>query len=150
MLMSNPEIDGPAISGGGVYPFPEGRVDWPLEGGFHCWVDSKPVEKEHFDINPFVGVHVVPTEKCWTALKAGKYPGKYSRTVATYALNMGELTPDEQILCFTRHTDVDTEVARLVRLYSSAGVTGLGYSTVGRWHRKLTNRPRDSIMTALA
>jgi len=112
-----------ALAAAGFTRFRKEGVDWPLEGGFHCWVGlNTGLEKEHLDINPFVGVHVVPIEKCWTALKAGKYPGKYSRTVATYALNMGELTPDEPILRFTRHTDVDAEVARLARLYSSAGL----------------------------
>ncbi len=76
------------------------------------------------DINLFaVGVGgCSANEKFWTALKTGKYPGKYSRTVATYALHMGELTPDEPILRFTPQTDADAEVARLARLYSSAGL----------------------------
>lgn len=113
-----------ALTAAGFTRFRKEAVDWPIDGDFHCWVGlNSALESEHVDINPFVGVHVVPIEKLWTTLKVGKYPGKYSRTVATYARHMGELTPDEPIFRFTRHTDVDIEADRLARLYSSAGLT---------------------------
>ena len=113
-----------ALTAAGFARFRKEGVDWPLEGDFHCWVGlNSALESEHVDVNPFVGVHVVPIEKLWTTLKIGKYPGKYNRAVATYARHMGELTPDEPIFRFTLHTDVDAEAARLARVYSSAGLT---------------------------
>lgn len=108
-----------ALAAVGFTRFRKEGVDWPLEGGFHCWVGlNTGLAKEHLDINPFVGVHVVPIMQFYTALEGRKY----SRTVATYARHMGELMPDEPVFRFTRHTDLDVEVARLARLYSSAGL----------------------------
>jgi hypothetical protein len=112
-----------ALVDAGFTRFRKQGVDWPLDGGFHCWVGlNTALDKEHLDINPFVGVHVVPIEKLWTDFKVGKYPGKYSRTLATYSLSMGELVPDEPIFSFSPYTDVNGEVARLVRLYSGVGL----------------------------
>lgn len=112
-----------ALAAVGFTRFRKEAMDWPLDGDFHCWVGlNSALESEHVDINPFGGVHVVPIEKCWTVLKIGKYPGKYSRTVATYARHMGELTPDEPMFRFTHSTDVDAEADRLARLYASAGL----------------------------
>src|ERR1039457_6694841 len=89
-------------------------VDWPFEGGFHCWVGLDTVlKKDHLAINPFVGVHVVPIMKFYTALECRRY----SRTVSTYALDMGKLKSYGPVFRFTRHSDVDAVVARLVRLY---------------------------------
>jgi hypothetical protein len=56
-------------------------------------------------------------------MKKGKYPGKYSRGIATYARHMGELAPDERVFHFTRQTDVDAEAKRLARLYVTVGLT---------------------------
>ncbi len=95
-------------------------VDWPMEHGFHCWVGlNTGLEKEHLDINPFVGVHVVPIMKLYTSLEGRKY----SRSTATYAVHMGELTPKEQAFRFTRQTDVAEEAARLARLYADVGLS---------------------------
>lgn len=111
-------------------------VDWPMENGFHCWVGlNTGLEKEHLDINPFVGVHVVPIEKLWTRIKTGKYPGKYNRGHTTYAVHMGELAPKESIFRFTRQTDVAAEADRLARLYVDVG---LSYAMVlGSYERLL-------------
>lgn len=112
-----------ALAAGGFTRYRKENVDWPLEDNFHCWVGlNTGSEKEYVEINPFVGVHVVPIEKFWTGMKAGKYPGKYNRGHATYAMHMGELAPNEPVFHFTRQTDVDTEAARLVRLYASVGL----------------------------
>jgi len=95
-------------------------VDWPMEHGFHCWVGlNTGLEKEHLDINPFVGVHVVPIMKLYSSLEGRKY----SRSTATYAVHMGELTPKEQAFRFTRQTDVAEEAARLARLYADVGLS---------------------------
>lgn len=95
-------------------------VDWPMEHGFHCWVGlNTGLEKEHLDINPFVGVHVVPIMKLYTSLEGRKY----SRNTATYAVHMGELTPKERAFRFTRQTDVAAEAARLARLYADVALS---------------------------
>lgn len=107
-------------------------VDWPMEDGFHCWVGlNTGLEKEHLDINPFVGVHVVPIMKLYTSLEGRKY----SRSTATYAVHMGELVPKEPIFRFTRQTDVAVEVDRLARLYADVG---LSYAlSIGTYERLL-------------
>lgn len=107
-------------------------VDWPMEHGFHCWVGlNAGLEKEHLDINPFVGVHVVPIMKLYTSLEGRKY----SRSTATYAVHMGELVPKEPIFRFTRQTDVAAEADRLARLYADVG---LSYAmSIGTYERLL-------------
>ncbi|MDQ3523544.1 MAG: hypothetical protein M3451_00615, partial [Chloroflexota bacterium] len=95
-------------------------VDWPMEHGFHCWVGlNTGLEKEHLDINPFVGVHVVSIMKLYTSLEGRKY----SRSTATYAIHVGELAPKESIFRFTRQTDVAAEANRLARLYADVGLS---------------------------
>lgn len=99
-------------------------VDWPMQYGFHCWVGlNAGLQREYLDINPFVGVHVVPIEKLWAETKTGKYPGAYSRSTATYAVHMGKLVPSEPVFRFTVQTDVAAQAARLARLYSDVGLT---------------------------
>lgn len=107
-------------------------VDWPMEHGFHCWVGlNTGSENEHVDINPFVGVHVVPIMKLYTSLEGRKY----SRSTATYAVHMGELVPKEPIFRFTRQTDVAAEADRLARLYADVG---LSYAmSIGTYERLL-------------
>jgi hypothetical protein len=109
----------------GFTRFRKENVDWPLEGGFNCWVGlNNNLEEEYFQINPFVGIHVVPIEKLWTSFKSsGKYPAKYDRGHATYALHMGKLVPEERAFRFTRQTDVEAEAARLARLYATVGLS---------------------------
>ena len=112
-----------ALAGVGFSRFRKEEVDWPLGGGFHCWVGlNTGLEPMHLDINPFVGVHVVPVERMWTALRIGRYASKYSRSVATYALHMGELTPDEPAFRFIPDAEIGEEAARLARLYAGAGL----------------------------
>jgi len=107
----------------GFTRFRKENVDWSFGNGFHCWVGlNSAVEREYVGINPFIGVHVVPIEKLWGGLKVGKYPGKYSRSTATYAVHMGELAPKEYAFRFTRQTDVEAEAARLARLYVTVGL----------------------------
>lgn len=112
-----------ALAEAGFTRFRKEGVDWPMEHGFHCWVGlNTAIEPEYIAINPFVGVHVVPIEKL-ISIKIGKYPMKYDRRVATYAVHMGELTPKEQAFRFTRQTDVAAEAARLARLYADVGLS---------------------------
>jgi hypothetical protein len=112
-----------ALEAEGFTRFRKEAVDWPLEDGFHCWVGLNTAShRDHVEINPFIGVHVVPIEKIWTQLKMGKYPGKYDRGSATYARHMGQLAPNENAFHFTRQTDIGVEAARLARLYSTVGL----------------------------
>lgn len=111
-----------ALETAGFTRYRKENVDWPFGNDFHCWVGlNTALEQECVEINPFVGVHVVPIEKLWTSKKTGKYPGKYNRGIATYAKHMGELVPKEPVLRFTRQTDVEAEAARLARLYVTVG-----------------------------
>jgi hypothetical protein len=113
-----------ALEAAGFDRFRKEGVDWPLENGFNCWVGlNTALERDYVEINPFVGVHVVPIEKLWTSKKTGKYPGKYNRGHATYALHLGHLAADETAFRFAPPMDVDVEAARLARLYSSVGLT---------------------------
>jgi hypothetical protein len=112
-----------ALAAAGFTRFRKEGVDWPLGNGFHCWVGlNTALNNTYVEINPFVGIHVVPIEKLWTTVKKGKYPGKYNRGIATYARHMGELAPDESVFHFTRQTDIDAEVKRLARLYATVGL----------------------------
>jgi len=125
-----------ALEAEGFTRYRKQDVDWPMENGFHCWVGlNTGLEREYLDINPFVGIHVVPIEKLWAKTKTGKYPGTYRRSVATYAVHMGELVPREPIFRFTLQTDVAAQAARLARLYSDAG---LSYAlSIGTYERLL-------------
>lgn len=111
-----------ALAEAGFTRFRKEGVDWPMEHGFHCWVGlNTAIEPEYIAINPFVGVHVVPIEKL-ISIKIGKYPMKYDRRVATYAVHMGQLVPKERVFRFTRGTDIEAEAARLARLYVDVGL----------------------------
>lgn len=111
-----------ALIAAGFVPFRKQGVDWPLDSEFHAWVGlNAAVKSEYVQINPFVGVHAVAIEKL-TSIKSGKYPKVYDRGVATYAVHLGELAPQERVFRFTRHTDVPEEAARLARLYLSVGL----------------------------
>lgn len=125
-----------ALAAAGFTRYRKEAADWELANGFHCWIGlNTGLRAESVDVNPFVGVHVVPIEKLWTAMKSGKYPGKYSRGHATYARHMGELTPNEGAFRFTRKTDVEAEAARLAKLYATAG---LSYAkSIGSYERLL-------------
>ena len=95
------------------------NVDWPLENGFHAWVGlNTGLYAEYVQINPFVGVHVVPIMKLYNMLE-GK---KYNRGIATYALHMGLINPLEKIFHFTGDTNIEEEAARLAQLYVDVGV----------------------------
>lgn len=113
-----------ALVAEGFTRFRKEYVDWPLEHGFHCWVGLNTGSQDGFmQINPFVGIHVVQIERFWTDLNTGKYPGKYSRGHATYAVHMGELAPNESAFHFSPlHSNIDAEAARLARLYASVGL----------------------------
>jgi hypothetical protein len=95
------------------------NVDWPLENGFHGWIGlNTGLYDEYVEINPFVGIHVVPIEKLWLPLKGRKY----NRGVATYALHMGLLAPHTQPFEFTRATNISEEATRLAQFYMNVGL----------------------------
>lgn len=115
-----------ALTKAGFTRFRKESVDWPFENEFHCWVGlNTALKPDYVEISPFVGLHVVPIEKI-TAIKSGKYQRKYDRSVATYAVHMGELAPKEQAFRFSRETDVAAEASRLARLYVGVGLPYAG------------------------
>jgi hypothetical protein len=109
-----------ALEAVGFTRFRKEGVDWPLQEGFHSWVGlNTGLSDDYVEINPFVGLHVVPIMRMYTSLEGRKY----DRGVATYARHMGELAPEEPAFHFTRQTDVEAGAARLARLYAGAGST---------------------------
>jgi hypothetical protein len=104
----------------GFTRFRKEGVDWPFQNGFHCWVGlNTALTSGYVEINPFVGLHVVPIMKLYTGLEGRKY----DRSIATVARHMGELAPDEQAFRFSRNSDVIAEAARLAKLYIDVGLT---------------------------
>lgn len=109
-----------ALSDAGFTRYRKEDVDWPLSKDFHCWVGlNSNLDDEFFQINPFVGVHVVPIMKLYTSLEGRKY----DRSIATHGVHFGEITPKERLFRFTRDTDVASEAKRLANLYSTAGLS---------------------------
>lgn len=113
-----------ALERNGFTRFAKEGVDWPLDAGFHCWVGlNTGLYSDRVEINPFVGVHVVPIGRLRAALEGCKY----DRGVATYAIPMGEILPvrNERAFAFTPEQSdsfVDSETQRLAVLYANAGL----------------------------
>ncbi len=96
------------------------NLDWPLHDGFHCWVGlNRGIYPTHVEINPFVGLHVVPLMRLAESL-AGR---KYNRGVATYAVHFGLLAPSTRGFVFDKHSDVVAEAHRLANLYLGEGLS---------------------------
>ncbi len=116
-----------AFEAAGFTRFRKEGVDWPLHDGFHAWVGlNTALYPDRVDITPNVGVHVVPIHKL-CAIKGGKYPYKYDRGVATYAINIGTLDAagDERAFAFGPQQSeafIDAECKRLARIYATAGL----------------------------
>jgi hypothetical protein len=108
-----------ALEQHGFTRYRKANADWQLANGFHCWVGlNTGLYPDRVQIQPNVGVHVVPVMRLYTGLEGRKY----SRGVATYARHMGELTRGVPVFHFTRDTDLDAEALRLAALYRSAGL----------------------------
>lgn len=113
-----------ALERNGFTRFAKEGVDWPLDGGFHCWVGlNTGLYSDRVEINPFVGVHVVPIAKLRAALEGCKY----DRGIATYAIPMGEILSvrNERAFAFTPEQSdsfVASEAQRLAGLYANAGL----------------------------
>lgn len=111
-----------ALESAGFTRYRTQGVDWPLHNGFHAWVGlNEGWDDEYFEINPFIGIHVIQVERLWTSIKGSKY----SRGSATYAVHMGELAPNEVAFRFYPTTDLRSEALRLAELYRD---TGLSYA----------------------
>lgn len=107
------------LAGVGFTRYRKEDVDWPLDKIFHGWVGlNTGLYDDYVEINPFVGIHVVPIMKLYTGLEGRKY----SRSVATYAIHMGELVPKVPAFEFTRETDIEAEAKRLAQLYLDHGL----------------------------
>lgn len=116
-----------ALETQGFARFRKEDVDLPIHNGFHAWVGlNTALYSDRVEILPFVGVHVVSLERL-CAVKAGKYPIKYDRGIATYAINMGllEAIADERAFAFAPQQSegfIRSECERLAHLYATAGV----------------------------
>lgn len=116
-----------AFETAGFTRFRKEGVDWPLHDGFHAWVGlNTALYPDRMDITPNVGVHVVQIHKLCT-LTGGKYPYKYSRGHATYAINIGTLDAagDERAFAFGPQQSeafIDAECKRLAHIYATAGL----------------------------
>lgn len=116
-----------AFEAAGFTRFRKEGVDWPLHDGFHAWVGlNTALYPDRVDITPNVGVHVVPIEKLH-AIKGGKYPQKYDRGVATYAINIGTLDAvgNERAFAFGPQQSeafINAECKRLAHIYATAGL----------------------------
>jgi hypothetical protein len=116
-----------AFEAAGFTRFRKEAVDWPLHDGFHAWVGlNTALSPDRVDITPNVGVHVVPLHKLCT-VAGGRYPYKYSRSHATYAINIGmlEAVGDERAFAFAPHQSegfIDAECRRLAHIYATAGL----------------------------
>ncbi|WP_150048254.1 hypothetical protein [Methylomonas rhizoryzae] len=104
-------------------------VDWLIHDGFLCWIGlNTAVYPDRVEIIPFVGLHVIPIEKLF-ALKVGKYPVKYDRSIATYSVNLGSLeaiTPGERAFAFNSQQSqnfIESECKRLAELYFTVGLS---------------------------
>lgn len=103
----------------GFSRFRKGHVDFALGENFACWVGlNEAIFADYVEINPFVGVHVPPIMKMYTSLEGRKY----DRSIATYAVHLGELAPDEQAFHFRKDTALDREADRLAALYAGVGL----------------------------
>jgi hypothetical protein len=98
-------------------------VDYPMQNGFHCWTGlNTGLYHDHVSVNPFVGLHVVPLGKLRALVNR-----KYDRSVATYAVGMGELPEarDERAFAFapTQSEEfIKSEAQRLAHLYATVGL----------------------------
>jgi hypothetical protein len=112
-----------ALEQEGFQRFRKEDVDWPIHDGFHCWIGlNTGLYSEYVEISPFIGVHVVPIAKL-----RGLEGRKYSRSVATYAIHMGEIASasDEPAFVFTRDQSdsfIESEARRLAELYATVGL----------------------------
>ena len=107
----------------GFHRFRKMAVDLTIVDGFRCWVGlNDGLYPDHVQINPFVGVHVVPIDRLWADVCQGKGASKYDRGAATYAIHLGEIAPNETEFRFTRETDIDAETNRLAKLIREVGV----------------------------
>lgn len=118
-----------ALEQTGFTRYRKDRVDWPLFNGFHCWVGlNAGIYSDHVFIDPFIGIHVVQIEKMWSGLQVGKYPTKYSRGLATYAVHIGELEGlrNEPAFVFYPHqsgSHLGDEIARLAQICAGCGLS---------------------------
>lgn len=117
-----------ALEAEGFTRYRKESVDRPMHDGFHAWVGlNTGLYPDRVAFEPHVGVHVVPIEKL-ASMKSGKYPRKYDRRVATYAIHLGKLNTigeDQRAFAFApQQSDefIDSECRRLAHLYATAGL----------------------------
>lgn len=94
-------------------------VRWQSDTGFYGWVGlNQGLHKDFLRINPFFGIHCEQIERFCCKMEGRKY----NRAVATIALHMGEVAPEEDTIVFTRNEAIEPEAQRLVDLYITYAV----------------------------
>lgn len=112
----------------GFTRFRKSNVDWPLHDGFHAWVGlNTGLYPDCVNLEPFVGIHVVQIAKLYNGLDKGRYQTRYSRSVATYAVHMGELDAVKDVAVFEftpEQSDgfIQSELERMADLYATVGL----------------------------
>jgi hypothetical protein len=107
----------------GFVKYKRDEVDRPITLNFHCWVGlNTGLYRDRLEISPFVGIHAV------SIAKMGAFGiRKYDRSVATYAIAMGELEEarDERAFIFSptqSDSFIASEILRLARIYATIGL----------------------------
>jgi len=120
-LMSVDEECEAALVSVGFQKLRKGRVVWCISPEFLGWVGLN--RGNHGDlvrINPFVGVHAVAVMKLCCSLDENKY---VKGDIATYAVHLGELIPDELNFEFKIGDDLSIEAARLATVIHKVALT---------------------------
>ena len=112
-----------ALVAEGFERFRKHDADKQIHDGFYCWTGlNNGLYPDRVEINPFVGVHVMPLMRFYTKLEGRKY----NRASATWAVHMGELPEAQNETAFAfgpgqSEGFIQKECARLARLYATAG-----------------------------
>jgi hypothetical protein len=108
-----------ALSRRGFTRYRKADVDWPFDNDFHGWVGlNTGLYDEYVEVNPFMGIHATSIDRLCARIRKTKY----DRGVATYAVHLGEVAPDEKVFRITRHTNVKAEAERLADLCVAKGI----------------------------
>lgn len=89
----------------------KGTINFPINRDLVGWVGlNMGTRKEFIQVNPFIGVHVVPVMKM-----VAKFDGKpYKKgTIATLSVHLGELAPDVPTFRFSTRETATAEASRL-------------------------------------
>ncbi len=109
-----------ALEAVGFQKLRKGRVVWSISHEFLGWVGlNRGNHGEFVRINPFVGVHAVDVMKLCASLDEARY---VKGEIASYAIPIGELIPDELNFLFKIGDDLSIEATRLARVIHTGAV----------------------------